>query len=92
MNKAVIDDLIPKAYTALEDFGIANNKGEIIKTFRGYISSFGAAIVMGSLRAAIAFNSKNKDTGLERNRLMMIIYYLVTNSKEDINSIKGTAL
>ena len=88
MNKQQIDAYIPKAYNALKDFGIAylhRDVYKIKKTFRGYISSFGASIIMGSLCSAIAFNSQQNHAENEREKLMMAIYYLISGS----DSIEG---
>jgi hypothetical protein len=92
MNKKQIDEYIPKAYEALKTFGVAkeNEDGvlEIKKTFRGYIAAFGAAIIMGSLRSAIAFNSAQNGAEHPRENLMKILYFLITGSeKEQIESV-----
>ncbi|TWS95558.1 type III-B CRISPR module-associated protein Cmr5 [Streptococcus sp. sy018] len=51
MNKKKVDQLIPIAYDVL-------SKQEVLSPeLRGYISTFGAAITMGSLLAAVAFYS-----------------------------------
>lgn len=88
MNKKIIDDLIPRAYKALEEFGVAarnkkTNALEIDKTFRGYISSFGAAVAMGSLKAAVAFYSQQNKAMKDRDTLIKIIYALITGSRSD---------
>lgn len=77
MNKAEIDRYLPKAYLALQEFNIAQN-GKVPGTFRGYISSFGASLIMGSLRAAIAFHSQQNGAKLQRDSLMKAIYYLIS--------------
>ena len=46
MNKKIVNEEIGLAYDALAAIGIANEAGEIDKTFRGQISTFGAAISM----------------------------------------------
>ena len=79
MNKAVVDGYIAKAAELLEASKVAEN-GKINKTFRGYISSFGAAVTMGSLRSAIAFNSVKGGASDDRQELMKIIYALITGS------------
>ncbi|SHE77576.1 type III-B CRISPR module-associated protein Cmr5 [Schwartzia succinivorans] len=76
MNKNIINDEIEQAYTLLAKHEVA--KGGIIKkTFRGQISSFGAAIVMGNLLAAIAYFSEKGGAAVERQRLMDIIYDII---------------
>lgn len=99
MNKKRIEELIPKAYEALKNAGIAKlnedtKLTEISKTFRGYISSFGAAIAMGSLKAAIAFYSKQEGALKSRDTLIKIIYVLINDNSNvtDFNNIPQTAL
>ena len=69
MNKNTINQEINVAYEALAEVGIAKD-GKIVKTFRGQISSFGAAITMGSLLSAIAFFSEDGGSGVPRSKLM----------------------
>lgn len=74
MNKKIIDECIPIAYQALQDSGIVE-KGEdgikkIDKKFRGQISSFGAAVTMGSLLSAVAFFSDKGSSKVDRFKLM----------------------
>lgn len=90
MNKAEIDRYLPKAYQALQDFGIARD-GKVPHTFRSYISSFGAAIVMGSLRAAISFHSKQDNARLQRDSLMKAIYSLIVEP-ENIEEVESASL
>ncbi len=83
MNKKEIDRLIPLASQALVACGIAGKDPaghyQIPKAFRGYISSFGAAITMGSLRSAVAFFSRDSNKTKEpRGLLMNAIYMLLT--------------
>ncbi len=91
MNKARIDAYIPKAYTVLTDLGVAEN-GKISGTFRGYISSFGAAVTMGSLKAAIAFFS-NGDNKAKKNRalLMDAIYAILEWDKKGFGDLLALA-
>lgn len=49
MNKARVNEFLLNAVEALKTHEIANEKSEINKTFREYISSFGAAIIGGSI-------------------------------------------
>jgi len=78
MNKKQIDKYIPRAYELLIESGIAEN-GKVPNTFRAYISSFGAAVIMGSLNAAIAFYSEQGSAKSDRPRLIDIIYSLVSD-------------
>lgn len=80
MNK---DEMIARAIPLLKDAGIVNidektNSEYIVKTFRGQISSFGAAVEMGSLVSAVAFFSSKGGSVTERPKLMEVIYLLIT--------------
>lgn len=77
MNKNVINQEIDAAYHALENVGIANNK-KIDKTFRGQIATFGAAISMGNLLAAIAFFSEKGGASVERQKLLDAIHEIIS--------------
>ena len=82
MNKKRIDQYLPEAIALLRELKVADESGDIPKTFRGYISSFGAAVVMGSLRSAVAFNSVQNNADKERQKLMQIIYCLIKDPKD----------
>ena len=84
MNKRKVDDLIPKAVEILTDTGIANKEGKIKKTYRGQISTFGAAIINGSLISAVAFFSDNGNSSTERSKLIEAIGKLIPESREDL--------
>ncbi len=81
MNKKEIDRLIPLAYQALIDCGIAQKDDEagyrMAKTFRGYIAGFGAALTMGSITSAVAFFSRDSKNTKEPRGLMMKAIYLL---------------
>lgn len=73
-----INGYLPKAIDAIKICGICDKKTlEIDKTFRGQISSFGAAVQMGSLQAAVAFFTKQGGSDTERQKLMDAIKMLV---------------
>ena len=83
MNKRKVEKLLPKAIKALDDdiFNIkkSDDQGVFIeKGFRSQISSFGAAVTMGSFRAAVAFFSDNGESDVDRSKLIQIMYYIVT--------------
>ena len=80
MNTKSVDSYIPEAKQALERFRIVEN-GKISKNFRGQISSFGAAVVMGSLPAAVAFFADQGSAQVDRSKLVSAMYYCV--KKED---------
>ena len=84
MNKRKVDDLIPKAVEILTDTGIVNKEGKIKKTYRGQISTFGAAIINGSLISAVAFFSDNGNSSTERSKLIEAIGKLIPESREDL--------
>ena len=79
MNKNQINSLIPFAYEALEKVGIAKD-GKINKTYRGQISTFGAAVSMGSLLPAIAFFSEKGSASTDREKLMEAIWNVLQNA------------
>ncbi len=85
MNKKEIDRMIPLAYEALKSCGMAKNDDTgnytIPRAFRGYISSFGAAITMGSLCSAVAFFSRESGNTKEPRGLMMNAIYQLLEGK-----------
>lgn len=81
MNKSRIDKMIPFAYEALRVCNIADDKGRISKTFRGMISSFGAAVTMGSLLSAVCFFSDNGGASVEKKNISIAIYKVLEISK-----------
>ena len=82
MNKNLINNEIKAAYDALRESGIVDAKsGKIKKTYRGQISSFGAAVTMGSLVSAIAFFSENGGSDGERSKLMDAILFVLKKER-----------
>lgn len=77
MNKQRVNEWIAPAAEALEKSGIAQN-GIVDPKFRGQIAAFGAAITMGSLKAAAAFFSKQGGAAVPRERLLKAMYYVIT--------------
>lgn len=69
MNKAIINDEIVIAYDVLKKSEIVEN-GKIKKTWRGQISTFGAAVTMGSLIPAVAFFSDQGGSSVKRQYIM----------------------
>lgn len=89
MNKTNINNLIPKAITALEVAGIIKN-GKIESAFNGYISSFGASVIQAGLLASVAkFENNNSSTEADRPKLMKAILYLLSGEH---NNGKGSLL
>ena len=85
MNKRRVEQLIGPAMDALNEpeCGIQNKTetgkftGEIADGFRGQISSFGAAVTMGSFKAAAAFFSKDAEKSqadVSRDELLRVMY------------------
>lgn len=78
MNKKQVNDWILPAKQAIIDCGIAEN-GKVNSAFRGHISSFGAAVVMGSLKSAVAFFANDGKAKVSRSKLVLAIYQVITN-------------
>ena len=83
MNKKQVNEWIPSAKKAVEEYGIAKN-GEVDNKFRGYISSFGAAVILGSFKSAAAFMANKGESNVERNLLIRAMYKIING--EDISS------
>lgn len=81
MNKAEIEKMLPRAYELLDKYKIADG-GKIKKTYRGQISSFGAAITGGSLLSAVAFFSSDGESSVDRPALMKCILDLLNEKHE----------
>ena len=80
MNKKRVEQYLPVAIEALEKCKIAEN-GKIEKTFRGNISSFGAAVSEGSFKTAVAFFSEKGGSSIDRHNLIKALWY-VTQDRE----------
>ncbi len=77
MNKQRVNDWIAPAADALTITGIAA-EGAINSRFRTQISSFGAAVTMGSLKAAAAFFADQGSSSIPRQLLLSAMYYVIT--------------
>lgn len=77
MNKKIINDEIAIAYEAIIKNNIINEQGQVQKTFRGQITSFGASIIMGSLLPAIAFFYDSEKSTVDRKKVLDAIYYIL---------------
>lgn len=77
MNKKRVNDWILPAKEALITCEIVEN-GKIDKTFRSHISSFGAAVIMGSLPAAVAFFTEQGGSSVQRQKLIQAMYCCIT--------------
>ena len=60
------------------------NNGEICKEFKGYISSFGAAITQSGLLPALAFNHQS-ESGSKKDRILLMeaIFLLIKKMRND---------
>lgn len=89
MNKNTINEEILIAYDVLSETKIAKKEktGDamiINRTYRGQISSFGAAVIMGSLLSAIAFFSDDGNSKVTRSCLMDAILLVIKKKNPDI--------
>lgn len=92
MNKRKVNAMIPEAYEVLRNIGIVQNENgteQINKSYSAQISSFGAAIVMGSLLPAISFfsgsgnNGQNNRGKIDRSKITEAIRQLVYKSEPE---------
>lgn len=86
MNKQRVNDWISPAAEALVKVGIVN-KGKIDPTFRGQISTFGAAVTMGSLKAAAAFFSQQGNARVPRELLLKAMCYIITGELKNPDTV-----
>lgn len=78
-NKARIDSYIPVAIDALSESRIEKG-GKVNSSYRSQISSFGAAVTIGSFKQAVAFfaqDAKNGSSEINRSKLIVAIDYLL---------------
>lgn len=76
MRKRQVEEYIPKALNTLESCEIVSN-GAMPKEYKGYIASFGAAIITNGLLPAIAFYQDQGEAKKERNKLMQAILHII---------------
>jgi CRISPR/Cas system CMR-associated protein Cmr5 small subunit len=82
MDKRKVDRLIEKAYLVLPEVGIVK-EDKVERVWNGYISSFGAAIMQGSLLAAVSFFSKKSEkTVVDRSQLTKAIFKLIEDAEK----------
>ena len=86
MNKNRVDSWLVCAKDALEITKIAQS-GVVNKSFRGQISSFGAAIIMGSFKSAVAFFSEQSGAAVEREKLLEAMYYVIFREKKSAKQV-----
>ena len=92
MNKHRVERYLGKALKGLDDtknceIRIKDEKtgsytSRIDKNFRGQISSFGAAVTMGSFKAAVAFMSQKAGSEVERQELIKLLNFVVRDKWE----------
>ena len=83
MNKR-IDSLIPKAIEAVKTIEEGMERKKLPSEYKGYVSSFGAAVLQSGLKAAIAFyESKSSSSVPNKKPLMLAILELITDKKPD---------
>ena len=82
MNKKRVNEWILPAKNAIIANGIPEN-GVIDKTFRGQIATFGAAVVMGSLKSAIAFFAEQNKSSVDRPKLIKAMYQIITDEEAE---------
>ena len=87
MNKKRVDNWVITARDALIHCGIAKD-GKIDKNFRSQISAFGAAVTMGSFKAAVAFYAKQGNADTDRSALLKAIYYVI-NGEQAYEKLHG---
>lgn len=85
-NKRKIDEYIPKAIDSLSKNKKIVINGEIKSGFAGQIATFSVAVSTGSLLSAVAFFSEKKQSAVERQELMNVIYEIITGGKDTNNS------
>ncbi|MTB64580.1 hypothetical protein GGG87_06190 [Streptococcus sp. zg-86] len=85
MNKRTVNQMLPLAYQVLKEEFPSEH---IPKEFRGYISTFGAAITMGSLAAAVAFYS-SEENGAQQDRHKLPMILLNVLKRYDTNVTEG---
>jgi CRISPR-associated protein Cmr5 len=78
-----VDKYIKKVMNVLEN---EFKNGKIPKEYNGYISTFGASVMMNGLKPSIAmFENKNANTNADRSFLMYLILKVLNDnaSKDD---------
>lgn len=91
MNKAIVDQYLPTAYEAIKAAGIPNAKGQVNKSYRGQISTLGAAITMGSIKSAVCYFKEraNNNTDVDRRKLLHAITYILQHDEETKKRYSG---
>lgn len=85
MNKNKVNKLLPIAYEVLK----SKYPNELPNEFRAYISTFGAAIAMGSLESGIAFYSSDGNSKEGRSKLTEVIFEVLKKYDETASESKS---
>ena len=84
MNKKRVNEWILPAREAIIQCKITEDGKSLLKTFRGQISAFGAAVVMGSLKSAVAFFTEQGGSSVPREKLIVAMYYIINEKAYEI--------
>ena len=92
MNKSMVEEYIPIAYSILSDNTVICRDGKISSTLRGNIAAFGAAVQMGSLLSAVAFFSQQGGASQPRQELQesekSLFHYICEADEAERNRAK----
>lgn len=86
MGKKRVERWIPVARKALTECEIENG-GKIDDMFPGRAASFGAAIISGRLRSAVAFFSQRGNAAIDRRKLVSAAYYCISGKNLDAEKV-----
>ncbi len=85
--KKIDKTLIDRAIGAIQSSNIANDKFEVPKEMKGYVSSFGAAVIQSGLIPAIIFfgsEKSDKDKAADRPKLISALTNMVNSAKPEL--------
>lgn len=94
MAKNRINRYLSIAYDAVKNSELIKDD-KLQGNYKAQITSFGAAVSMGSLLSAIAFFSDKGSSDLKRQELMKLIYYIIRKDEgieDKYDEIKKYAL
>lgn len=86
MSKKRIESWVPVARLALRQLEIAKD-GCVDRGFSTTISAFGAAVVTGRLRSAVAFFSQRGNATVDRRKLIEAIYFCIFGEKVQAENV-----
>ena len=89
MDQKAIDSLVEPAYEILNEVGIAKG-GKVSKSYRAQISTFGSAIINGTLLSAVSFFSTQDGASVDRSKLMEAIKLIINKDNKDDKDDKET--